>query len=291
MRWTSDSPGADRMGGAIFWNAGGYMGLSSKTPDVGPVTGLQVHPDAPATPAGRGYFREPAALLSDRDPEAASKPALGPAVRLFAGDHAGKTAQQASSGAAKPPPATSPASQVIASIDNDFMDVELEVRIVADDLGAGHVSTAGAVTTCQPSAGVRNPTPVGYETLNGKISKVTRRFTLKGHYEIKTSYGTGAKPSDPSMYGRGTTSKDKADGNTSLGFHEWCHQQEFWEYLVRSKFPVHEANIGDTPKRFRAADAEFAQAVRAFFGGIGALGPAVDDVGYTKSRCKADGKC
>jgi hypothetical protein len=68
---------------------------------------------------------------------------------------------------------------------------------------------------------------------NRKVSSITLTFTLY----IKTFFGRSAAASDRSAYGRGTTADDIAAGNTSLGFHEGNHGQDYQHYISQNPLP------------------------------------------------------
>lgn len=269
------------------------MGMPDRNKSVSSAAAA-THPDAPAMPAGTGFFRDANSFAYDDIPNLTVRHARSPAggemgLQVSAG--APLQALGTASKKANPPPSTTPRSQTIARIDNEVMDVVLSVKILADERSSDSVHAQGAVTRVTPSDAVRSPTPLRFASQNGRILKIEQRFRLHGVYTIQTSYGDQASPRDPSLYGRGTTTKDKANGDTTLGFHEWCHQQEFWDHLIKATFPQLAVEVGQSVAEFRKADADFARAVRAFGAELSGLGTAVDEVGYKKSRCKAEGKC
>jgi hypothetical protein len=72
-------------------------------------------------------------------------------------------------------------------------------------------------------------------------SKGRVQITIK----IQTMYASKAQSWNPSAYGRGTTAADKAAGNTTLGFHESCHRQDYIEYLEEHPLPTYSQDRGE----------------------------------------------
>jgi hypothetical protein len=59
----------------------------------------------------------------------------------------------------------------------------------------------------------------------------------KVKFTVQTKYGPEVKATDNSAYGRGTTDDDKKNGNTSVGFHESCHRENYLEYIKAHPVP------------------------------------------------------
>jgi hypothetical protein len=103
----------------------------------------------------------------------------------------------------------------------------------------------------------------GYESSGSKITKITGAATLT--WTIQTIYGPNGKATLRSGYGRGTTPDDKASGNTSLGFHESCHREDFLNYLKAHPSPTtFRGKVGMTVSDFKKAQSEFIAAVDTY---------------------------
>ncbi len=82
-----------------------------------------------------------------------------------------------------------------------------------------------------------------------RVTVVTLSYTLY----IKTFYGTSASSSDTSAYGRGTTAADIAAGNTTLGFHEGSHGQDYQDYIAQNPLPAFTLAVPATMRQYNAA--------------------------------------
>src|SRR5439155_4702728 len=78
---------------------------------------------------------------------------------------------------------------------------------------------------------------------------------------IKTRYKTASSPTGASAYGRGTTDQDKKDGNTTLGFHESCHRQDYLDFLKKNALPRFTGRVGMTIEQWEKAVADYNKAV------------------------------
>jgi hypothetical protein len=137
-----------------------------------------------------------------------------------------------------------------------------------------------------------------------KVTEITERLEATVTATLQTHYPTGLRSTDKSRYGRGTTKTDIANGDTSLGFHEWCHQEAIHEFtrtspllrdrirlagrLVNADFPsLVGMKVADVktfgPSLKRQLDAYFHEAKRA-------TGAPVDEVGTKKSVVLAKGR-
>jgi hypothetical protein len=96
---------------------------------------------------------------------------------------------------------------------------------------------------------------VSYTTTNNLVDSFTAPISIT----IQTSYGTG-KPTDESAYGRGTTASDVASGDTTLGFHESCHRDDFVNYLKNNPPPAFAGTKGMKVDKFEQAKAEWIKA-------------------------------
>jgi hypothetical protein len=256
--------GLSRMGGA-----------DPKTGDRKP-TG-DVHPDARAGGGGPGYFRDASSFL---DEPSAVRQARSPAKRL----RVAQAIAPAAAAKAQKPPSTVTLTKSLIAPKNAVIDFDVRVSVLADQHNSRSVPTNMGKTTVSLSGGLKRIPAMSWTTANGKIARITAKLIVRGVYSIRTSYGRGAKPKDVSLYGRGTTKADRASGNVSLGFHEWCHQQEYLNYLTTTPFPVFGGTVGMTEDEFLAAKEAFDSGWASFGDDLDALGDAVDEVGCTKTE-------
>lgn len=99
-----------------------------------------------------------------------------------------------------------------------------------------------------------------------RITAVTLSYTLY----IKTFYGTRASSSDTSAYGRGTTAADIAAGNTTLGFHEGSHGQDYQDYIAHNPLPQFILEVPATRRQYNAAMRAFNSEVNTYFAAMSA---------------------
>lgn len=85
---------------------------------------------------------------------------------------------------------------------------------------------------------------------------------------IQTTYGPGVTAASPSGYGRGTTAADVAAGDTSLGFHESRHGDDFLQAMHRTPPPAFAGSAGQSEADFLAARAAFGAAATQYFATI-----------------------
>lgn len=81
---------------------------------------------------------------------------------------------------------------------------------------------------------------------------------------IQTTFGPGTSAAAPSGAGRGTTTADKAVGQTTLGFHEGEHGRDFINFLRTNPYPVFAGATGQTTAVFRGHAVAFASAVTRY---------------------------
>ena len=94
-----------------------------------------------------------------------------------------------------------------------------------------------------------------------RITSVTLSYTLY----IKTFYGTRASSADTSAYGRGTTAADVAAGNTTLGFHEGRHGQDYQDFIAQNPLPQFTLEVPATIRQYNAAMRAFNAEVNTYF--------------------------
>ena len=86
---------------------------------------------------------------------------------------------------------------------------------------------------------------------------------------IQVVYAPGARASDRSGYGRGTTPEDVAGGavtprSTSLGFHEAAHVLDYVRFLEEHPAPAFGGRVGMTEADFLAARQAYVDAIAAY---------------------------
>ncbi|MGY8770897.1 MAG: hypothetical protein ACKVH8_21000 [Pirellulales bacterium] len=107
----------------------------------------------------------------------------------------------------------------------DKKTYEVEVRILPDLYNQPDVDAAK--TTFE----LKVITP-GYSSSASKYPRVTKyQNKVQWKLILQTAYGKGKSPKTPSGYGRGTTEADLKSDNVLLGFHEYCHRQDYIEYV------------------------------------------------------------
>ncbi len=121
------------------------------------------------------------------------------------------------------------------------------------------VNRTGALTVASLRPRV-TPTYTG-RGRSRRITAVTLSYTLY----IKTFYGTRASSSDTSAYGRGTTAADIAAGNTTLGFHEGSHGQDYQDYIAHNPLPQFILEVPATRRQYNAAMRAFNSEVNTYF--------------------------
>jgi len=255
-----------------------------KTAGAAPMKGWKgdaTHPKAPVGGGGPGGFVTPGVEKSDDK-----------VTRLRVLDSS-SIALAATGGGQRQPPVTTPMTKSVAVRKNKMEDINVEVEVLADVM-SGDSSLQGATTEFD-SREVTFVTPgYMYEPKGGKkiITEITGVFEVKGTIVVQTTYGAGSKPTDRSLYGRGTTTKDKKKRNTSLGFHEFCHQKDFLRFLANNALPKFSGKVGQTEAAFQKAKPLLEKAFKKYWTEMNKYSERrTDEVGYKKSKCLKDGKC
>ena len=208
--------------------------------------------------------------------------------------------------AQKPPPSTLPRKVQLPKQSNAGQVVELYLQVTPD--GVSSTAMDGAETSYQPvgliAGNVKGGNPVttttpGYEfSTEGKgpgarktVTKLLGQAQIRVVVTIQTTYGQKAKASDRSAYGRGPTPEDEEKGDTSLGFHEACHRDNFTRFLENENFPVFAGRPGMTVEQYHKEEQMFTDAVQAFFTRMGKQSTeSTDNVGYTQAEFSAKGQ-
>ena len=193
-----------------------------------------------------------------------------------------------------PPPTTKAGKAPVAKFESDVLDVHVQSEVLPD--AVANTNSFHGKTTYKlvgvgrkmfaSTPGARTVLKDGKET----VTTLTGRAEIKGFVRIQTLYGSKSKSTDRSGYGRGTTAADEAAGNTSLGFHESCHRQDYLKYLADHPLPEFTGATGMTAIEFRAASNNFLTAVDDYFADMDRYSnDNTDEVGYKKSIFKAKG--
>ena len=194
----------------------------------------------------------------------------------------------------KPPPRTTPRKISIKRIKTPQIDIDVHAEVLADTKSA---KVKGGETTFEPagklSGGSLYATP-GYSWIQKgalkTVSKLNGPVEIRGTIRIQTAYSPKANPADRSAYGRGTTPEDEKSGNTSLGFHEYCHQNDYIKYLQTKRFPAFGGKVGMTEQQYIQAQKSFVQSMDNYFKEMEKYSQRLtDEVGYKKSTFQARG--
>lgn len=242
-----------------------------------------IHPNAPAGGGGPGYFKDAHCL---NGPTSGDSPACAtpPARKHVAPKPDGATAPKV---APKPPPVTAPAKWLLLKKLIQEQDIEVYIEILDDTANPSLAS--GTAKTSFTFENVTTQTPA-YEYVGSKISKLTSKFEIKGTITIQTAYGPGAKPTDISGYGRGTTTEDEKNGNVTLGFHESRHRQDFLNYLHNHPLPQFSGRVGMAVEAFTAAVAKFQTDFDKYQAAVEPFSNSrTDEVGYKESKYDQSG--
>jgi hypothetical protein len=194
----------------------------------------------------------------------------------------------------KPPPKTTPGKIPVRKAKTAQLDVDVQAEFLVDTKSA---KIKGGETTFLPvgklSGGNLYSTPNYSWVQKGgvkTVNKISGPVQIKGIVRIQTAYSPKADPADRSAYGRGTTPEDERTGNTSLGFHESCHRNDYVKYLKANTFPTFSGKVGMTEQQYKQAQTTFVNSMSAYFKKMEEYSlRQTDEVGYKKSTFKAKG--
>ena len=187
-----------------------------------------------------------------------------------------------------PPPVSQPMRKALKVQKGPHLEVALFVQVMPD--GVAKDDWVMGQTRFEPP-GYRFP-ECRYDQY-GAVNHFNGPFEWMGAYKIQSLYSPGVLPTALSCYGRGTTQADINDGNTTLGFHEHCHQLDYLEYLDITSLPelpdlflgMHVGDYQDEQRRFAIQFKTFNQGMEEY------SETRTDEVGYRQSHWKATGRC
>jgi hypothetical protein len=198
-----------------------------------------------------------------------------------------------------PPPKTVPSKIDVKKDKTDTQDTDVTAEILQDGTtnddsiqGLTSFESVGALADANGNSMFSQTPTYSWESKGGRdvVTQVNGLAEIKGNITIQTVYGSGANASQTSAYGRGTTPDDEAAGDTSLGFHESCHRNDYLNFLRTNLLPVFGGKVGQTRAQFDAATTAFTAAVSKYF--VDMKKDSVqrtDEVGYKLSTFKAKG--
>lgn len=165
---------------------------------------------------------------------------------------------------------------------SEFVEVNVEGQIVRDSTAEHpHTRFTFPAYTFELNA----------KTRDGKVEGLTGKFRWVGAVTVATSYPASSQREDYSCYGRGTTDSDRHAGNTSLGFHESRHRQDYRAFLLEHVLPAPpQLRNGMSVEAFQAALPTFERAFEGYKEEmrVDSLSKT-DEVGHTISRYRQAG--
>lgn len=231
---------------------------STLDPWVSP-TGVVAHPDAPAGGGGFGVFTGAGQVGSTGNVLDAFPDPRSPAGRQIDPLDLQDKAEKLDETPQKPPP-------LIAQDQKQTVN-NVTVTIKADQKNVAAVKEGEGDSSWQVDPGatpeIEHDGPEDASKVDKKKNKVTK---LTGPapvitVTIQTRYKTASSATGKSAYGRGTTDQDKKDGNTSLGFHEACHRQDYLDFLKNHTLPKFGGKVGQTIEQYEKAVDDYNKAV------------------------------
>lgn len=269
--------------------------------------GFPAHPQSPVGGGGPGFFTVGSGVLGLDDHAAGSIPhPLSPLGRQHALQQDDVNALHASgvpldsgvkvTGGPSPPnapPVTQARSEVGAKRTTATDEVEVTIKILADQLNSSVTSRDSAGlqvgwTGSEPAspeiaidAGGKALHYLGADGKKDPAGKMRYKRTVT----LQIHYGADVKPTDYSAYGRGTTDADKAANNTSIGFHESCHLEAAIAYFKDvNKLPkAFSGRFGQSGKAFVEAQQAWLESFDTYVSSEKAASEqSVDEVGQTK---------
>ncbi|MCB1956391.1 MAG: hypothetical protein KDG55_11990 [Rhodocyclaceae bacterium] len=236
-------------------------------------SGAVAHPDAPAGGGGPGYFHT-------------GDGRIGGAFEASDQEDDAKPAPKEPN----PPPATVAGAidGITLSVQTDFVDVEIDAKVLADKSNVANVVAETTFTT--PKVG-----DAFFDTEDdGKtVKKATKKLKWRGTVEIQVHYGAKVAATDLACYGRGTTESDIANGDITLGFHESCHIIHMKAYLKAHALPTPpDIKAGMDLQKAQALANQYIKDVEAYADALRSdTKKTVDETGHTLSAVEGGAEC
>jgi len=212
--------------------------------------GEVVHPDAPAGSGGLGRFRAAGSLGTDGNATDDVRHPRAPSLRHDAlSDDERAEALNGGVKVTEPlrnaPPATKAETFDLPASKDKRIEIQVKCNVVADGKKPNPAGDAGAQTRLDGSA-VKGVAPQYMLPADApkdppdtqKIAGVPGKIVVTGTVTIQVQYGDEAKPTDGAAWGRGTTTEDVQNRDTTVGFHESCHLADYKKYLKDNPITV-----------------------------------------------------
>lgn len=185
------------------------------------------HPASPAGAGGPGNFRSELSLDPAASPDGLLHP-NAPAARLafgfgpFLAPGGGGPIRKKISPPVKP--------RTLQAVRSTAVSLTINVKILEDTINASLPVPAKTFPAWQPWDVWTSPQIT--VAADGTVTAVTNQPAVTATLHVWTEFKTARMKKRRSAYGRGTTAKDRSDGNTTLEFHELCHQNDFIDFVT-----------------------------------------------------------
>lgn len=194
----------------------------------------------------------------------------------------------------KPPPETRPRTINLNRFSNSQISFEVVIKVLPDNTKR---KKKGALTKYIPMSGGKPGLSYAFPATDlekrGRgliVKKILGPVKVTGTIFIKTAYGRDQNSTFKSEYGRGTTKDDESEGNTSLGFHESCHRNDYIKYLETMARPTFGGKVGTTNQDYIKATKKYMKDLEKYLDDMEKYSEKrTDGVGYTKSEYDKNG--
>ena len=149
-------------------------------------------------------------------------------------------------------------------------DVDIDVLVMVKDDGRDSAWFFGAKCVVDKER-LQTTYPKAVFNASNIVTGFDGSYKLRGAISIQIIYGsmgsagTYLQPDATAAYGRGTTARDKKAGNTTVGFHERCHMDQYEDWLKTKPLPEPKVNVGQTENQFEAALTACDKAIEKYF--------------------------
>jgi len=186
------------------------------------------HPSSPAGGGGPGNFGSAHSLDPGASPDALLHP-NAPAARLAFGF--GPFLAPGGAGARRKKPLAPPVKPRTFQVSRvSAVSLTINVKILEDKINSNLSVPAKTYPAWQPWDVWTSPKYT--VAAEGTVSAVTTQPAVTATLHVWTEFKSERAKKGRSAYGRGTTAKDKRDGNITLEFHESCHQKDFVDFVT-----------------------------------------------------------